>query len=94
MWIDWKQKQKDWAEAFIIYTYFICFYLCWWLRGKESTCQYETQEMWVQSLGWEDTLEKELAAHSSIPLWEIPWTKGPGRLQFKGLQTSQTRLSD
>ena len=39
--------------------------------------------MWVQSLGWEDSLEKELATHSSIPVWEIPWTKGPGRLQFK-----------
>ena len=34
------------------------------------------QEMWVQSLGWEDSLEEEMAAHSSILAWEIPWTRG------------------
>ena len=39
------------------------------------------QETWVQSLGWEDTLEKEKATHSSILAWEIPWTREPGRLQ-------------
>ena len=39
-------------------------------------------------------LEKEMATHSSIPVWEIPWTKSPSGLQFMGLQTSQTRLSD
>ena len=33
------------------------------------------QEMWVQSLGWEDPLEKKMATHSSILTWEIPWTK-------------------
>ena len=32
------------------------------------------QEMWVQSLSWDDPLEKKLATHSSIPAWEIPWT--------------------
>jgi len=35
------------------------------------------QEMWVQSLGWEDALEKETATHFSILAWEIPWTKEP-----------------
>ena len=38
------------------------------------------QEMQVQSLGWEDPLEKEMATHSSILAWEIPWTEEPGRL--------------
>ena len=38
------------------------------------------QEMQVRSLGWEDTLEKETAIHSSILAWEIPWTEEPGRL--------------
>ena len=50
-------------------------------------------EIWVQSLGWEDLLEKEMATHFSILAWEIPWTEEPGRLQSRGLQ-SQTRLSD
>jgi len=36
------------------------------------------QETWVQSLGWEDLLEKEMATHSSILAWKIPWTEEPG----------------
>ena len=39
------------------------------------------QEMWVQSLGWEDPLEKEIVTHSSILAWKSPWTEDPGRLQ-------------
>ena len=39
------------------------------------------QEMWVQSLGWEDPLEKEIVTHSSILAWKSPWTEEPGRLQ-------------
>ena len=38
------------------------------------------QETWVRSLGWEDTLEKGKATHSSILAWRIPWTEEPGRL--------------
>ena len=44
------------------------------------------QEAWVQSLCWEDPLEKEMATHSSIPAWEIPQTEKPGGLHFKGSQ--------
>ena len=44
---------------------------------------WETQ---VQSLGWEDPLEKEMATHSSTLSWKIPWTEEPGRLQSMGLQ--------
>ena len=44
------------------------------------------QEMWVQSLGWEDPLEKEMATHSSILTWEIPWTEEPGGLSSVGSQ--------
>ena len=45
--------------------------------------------MWetrVHSLGWEYLLEKEMATHSSILAWKIPWTEEPGRLQSMGLQ--------
>ena len=42
----------------------------------------------------EDTLEEEMAAHSSILAWEIPWTEEPGGLQSMGLQKSWTRLSN
>ena len=52
------------------------------------------QETWVQSLCQKDPLEKEMATHASILAWEIPWTEESGRLQFMGLQKSQTLLSD
>ena len=42
------------------------------------------QETWVQSLGWEDPLEKGTATHSSILTWRIPWTEEPGKLQSMG----------
>ena len=47
-----------------------------------------------KSLGREDPLEKEMAAHSSTLAWGIPWTEKPGGLQSMGLQNSQTRLSN
>ena len=43
-------------------------------------------ETWVQSLGWEDPLEKEMAIHSSTTAWKIPWMEEPGRLQSMGSQ--------
>ena len=46
------------------------------------------QETRVQSLGWEDPLEKEMATHSSILAWRIPWTEEPGRLQSTGRKES------
>ena len=46
-------------------------------------------ETWVGSLGLEDPLEKEMATHSSILAWEIPWTEEPGGLQSVGLQESE-----
>ena len=52
-------------------------------NGKESACNADTR---VQSQGLEDPLEKELATHSSILDWRIPWTEKPGRLQSMGYQ--------
>ena len=45
---------------------------------KNPSAMQETQEMWVRSLDLEDPLEKEKATYSSILVWEIPWTEGPG----------------
>ena len=47
---------------------------------KNLPAVQEMQETWVQSLGWEDPLEEEMAAHSSILAWEIPWTEEPDGL--------------
>ena len=52
------------------------------------------QETHVLSLGLEDPLEKEMATHSSILAWRIPWTEDPGGLQSMGSQKSQTRLNN
>ena len=52
------------------------------------------QETWVQSLGGEDPLEKEMTTHSRILAWRIPWTEEPSGLQSMGLQNSQTGDSD
>ena len=48
------------------------------------------RETWVQSLGQEDTLEKQIATHSSILAWRIPWTEKPGGLQSMRFQESDT----
>ena len=53
---------------------------------KKKKIHLPMQEMWVQSLGQKDPLEKEMATHSRILAWEIPWTEEPGKLQFLGSQ--------
>ena len=63
------------------------------LVAQTVKCLPTTRETRVQSLSWEDPLEKEMAIHFSILAWKIPWTEEPGRLQLMGSQ-SQTRLSD
>ena len=69
-------------------------------KGKEETplfpgtslvaqtvkCLRTMRETQVQSLGWEDLLEKEMATHSSILAWKIPWMVEPGKLQSMGSQ--------
>jgi len=52
-------------------------------RVKHLPAMWET---WVQSLGPEDPLEKEMATHSSVLAWRIPWTEKPGGLQSMGSQ--------
>ena len=53
---------------------------------KNRLPMQKTQEMWVQSLGREDPLGKEMAPHSSLLAWKIPWIEEPGRLQSMELQ--------
>ena len=64
----------------------------WWLRGKESACNWSGNWFlcwsiqWVWSLGWEDPLEKEMTTHSNILAWIIPRTEEPGGRQSRGSQ--------
>ena len=62
-------------------------------KEKYLPAMQETQEMLVQTLGQEHPVEEEMATHSSIPAWKIPWTEEPGELQSMGSQKSRTRLS-
>ena len=56
------------------------------LVSQTVKCLPTMLEVWVQSLGGEDLLEKEMATHSSILAWKIPWMEEPGRLQSMGSQ--------
>ena len=56
------------------------------LVAQMVKCLSAMREIQVQSLGWEDPLEKEMATHSNTLAWTIPWTDEPGRLQSMGLQ--------
>ena len=90
----------------IVSVWCVCVCVCVFSRGDlKSTgylLSYKTDPMWKISKGfpvgslkeicldWENLLEKEMATHSSILAWRIPWTEEPGRLQSMGLQKSQT----
>ena len=65
--------------------------LPWWLSGKEATCQCRRRgfDPWVRKI----PLEKEMATHSSILAWRIPWTEKPGGLQSTGLQRARHNLA-
>ena len=56
------------------------------ISGKEPACQCRRHEMWIRSLGWEDSLEEGMATHSSMGQ-RIPKTEEPGGLQSIGLKT-------
>ena len=64
------------------------------LVAQTIKCLPTMWETRVGSLGWEDPLEKEMAIHSSIHAWKIPWTEEPGRLTVHGVTKSWTQLSD
>jgi len=57
--------------------------------GSDSKESAFKAEVWVLFLGWEDPLEKEMATHSSILAWRIPWTEEPGGLQSMGSKTAR-----
>ena len=62
----------------------------WWLSSKEASCQCRRHRDAGAISGLEDSLEEEMAAHSNIFTWRIPWTEEPGKQQSMGLQESDT----
>ena len=76
---------------FEVHIHLLCIYMGIYSNKtimQKDTCTsvFTAQEVGVQSLGWEDLLEKEMVTHSSIVAWKIPWTE-PGRLQAMESQT-------
>ena len=63
-----------------------------WVKNPPAVL--ETQQTQVQSLGWGDPLEEEMATHANILAWKIPWTEEPGRLWSMEPQKRWTLLSD
>ena len=79
MQVSLQGQQNDWFGS----TVFASRVAQWW---KICLPMQEMQEMWVPSLGWEDSLKKEMATDSSVLAWRIPRIEEPGRLQSMGLQ--------
>ena len=74
-------------RVFFFLSFILLFFLNWTSLVAQMVKLLPTmRETWVQSLGQEDLLEKEMATHSSILAWKILWTEEPGRLQSIGLQ--------
>ena len=75
------------SDLLLIFNWIICCLI--WASLVAQSVKYlpPMQETWVQSLVWEDPLEKEMATHSSILAWRIPWTEEYGGLQSRGLHT-------
>ena len=82
--------QDKCSASFVLLIFFFSFFIVnnYHLEVLRASlvAQMAMQETWFQSLGWEDPLEKEMATHSSILAWRIPWTEEPGPLQSTGSQ--------
>ena len=98
--MQYKNTKQNLSQKFKkMYIYGICFkilFVCFlrkvilgWtcLVAQMVKCLPTTRETWVQSLGWENLLEKAMAPHSSVLAWKIPWMEEPGRLQSMGTQS-------
>ena len=78
-------EQSTWITSFQCYNHPVK-YILGFPGGSDGKESVYNVEIWVQSLGWEDPLEKGIATHSSILAWRIPWTEEPGGLQSMGSQ--------
>ena len=84
-----------WVMVFLFWLYLLSCFNAQPSSGSDGKELPTMQETWVQSLLWEDPLEEEMATHSSILAWKIPWTEEPGGLHtVHGVTKSWTHLSD
>ena len=74
--VDWK-RCSNWHSVHM--------QLGYWLRVKNLPATQKVRQAQVQSLSWEDPLEKGMAIHSNVLAWRISWKEEPGRLQSIGL---------
>ena len=81
-----RTRLSDFTFTFTFHTYKNLHIIIKSLVAQKLKCLPAMRETWVRSLGWEDPLEKEMATHSSILAWRIPWTEEPAELQSTGSQ--------
>ena len=94
MFTEWPSKENQWlnfknpelSDGFCGKDLWTQFEVRASLVAQMVKCLSTMRETWVRFLGWEKTLEKEMAIHSSTITWKIPWTEEPGRLQSMGSQ--------
>ena len=85
--LNWLVLYASPQVAYFPWTYHPCSVFAWASLLAQSVKHLPAvQETWLQSLGQEDPLQKEMAAHSSILAWKIPWTEEPGGLKSVGSQ--------
>ena len=77
-----KRSMHPSVHSSTIYNSQGAFSMAQWVKNLPA--MQEAEETWVRSLGWEDPLEKDMATHSSILAWKIPWTEEPAGLQSTG----------
>ena len=87
--------QDKCSASFVLLIFFFCSFFIvnnYHLEVLRASlvAQMAMQEIWFQSLGWEDPLEKEMATHSSILVWKTPWTQEAGSLQSRRSAKSWT----
>ena len=84
--------ESSYFDVLVVCSFLLVSSILWWvpLVAQWSRICLPVLGMWVQSLVWEDPLEKRMATNSSILAWKVSWTEEPGRLQSMGSQKSQT----
>ena len=86
--------QRSLVNLFPILAALLSFYFFFFFNLKKSPANATGVRDQVQFLGPEDPLEQEMATHSSILAWKIPWTEKPGRLQSMGLQSQESDTTE
>ena len=77
-WVGWMASQTQWTSIWVNSR-------SWWWTGRPGLLQFTGSQSWTRLSDWTGLMQKEMAIHSSILAWRMPWTEEPGGLQSTGL---------